>query len=45
MTLLKSEKGEKSTVKIEFSIDKATFDAAVEKGYRFFSFGDAMLIE
>ena len=34
MTLLKSEKGEKSTVKIEFSIDKATFDAAVEKVYR-----------
>ena len=34
MTLLKSEKGEKSTVKIEFSVDKATFDAAVEKVYR-----------
>ena len=34
MTLLKSEKGEKSTVKIEFSVDKATFDAAVERVYR-----------
>lgn len=34
MNLLKSEKAEKSTVKIEFSIEKSVFDAAVEKVYR-----------
>ena len=34
MTLLKCEKAEKSTFKLEFSVDKATFDAAVEKVYR-----------
>lgn len=34
MTLLKSEKAEKSTYKLEFSVDKAVFDAAVEKVYR-----------
>lgn len=34
MKLLKSEKAEKSTVKIEFSVDKEVFDAAVEKVYR-----------
>ncbi len=34
MTLLKNEKAENSTVKLEFSVDKATFDAAVDKIYR-----------
>ena len=34
MNLLKQEQGEKSTIKIEFSVDKAVFDAAVEKVYR-----------
>ena len=34
MNLLKQEQGEKSTIKIEFSIDKAVFDAAVDKVYR-----------
>lgn len=34
MKLIKSEKAEKSTVKIEFSVDKEVFDAAVEKVYR-----------
>ena len=34
MNLLKSEKAEKSTVKIEFSVEKSVFDAAVEKVYR-----------
>ncbi len=34
MKLLKSEKAEKSTVKLEFSVDKEVFDAAVEKVYR-----------
>lgn len=34
MKLLKSEKAEKSTVKLEFSVDKKVFDAAVEKVYR-----------
>ena len=34
MTLLKNEKAENSTVKLEFSVDKATFDAACEKVYR-----------
>lgn len=34
MNLLKSEKAEKSTVKIEFSIEKSVFDAEVEKVYR-----------
>ncbi len=34
MKLLKAEKAEKSTVKIEFSVDKEVFDAAVEKVYR-----------
>ncbi len=34
MNLLKTEKGEKSTVKIEFAIDKDVFEAAVEKVYR-----------
>ena len=34
MKLLKQEVGEKSTVKIEFSVDKAVFDSAVEKVYR-----------
>ena len=32
--MLKTEKGEKSTVKVEFSIEKSAFDAAVEKVYR-----------
>ena len=34
MNLLKTEKGEKSTVKLEFAIDKEVFEAAVEKVYR-----------
>ena len=34
MKLVKQEVGEKSTVKIEFSIEKSVFDAAVEKVYR-----------
>ncbi len=34
MTLVKCEKGEKSTFKLEFSIEKSVFDAAVEKVYR-----------
>ena len=34
MKLLKQEIGEKSTVKIEFSVDKEVFDKAVEKVYR-----------
>ncbi len=34
MKLIKAEKAEKSTVKIEFSVDKEVFDAAVEKVYR-----------
>ena len=34
MKLLKQEVGEKSTVKIEFSVDKEVFDKAVEKVYR-----------
>ena len=34
MNLLKNEKAEKSTVKIEFSVEKSVFDAAVEKVYR-----------
>ncbi len=34
MNLLKSEKAEKSTVKIEFSVEKSVFDTAVEKVYR-----------
>lgn len=34
MNLLKTEKAEKSTVKVEFSIEKSVFDAAVEKVYR-----------
>lgn len=34
MNLLKSEKAEKSTVKIEFSVEKSVFDAAVDKVYR-----------
>ena len=34
MTLIKSEKAEKSTVKIEFSVNKEVFDAAVEKVYK-----------
>ncbi len=34
MNLIKSEKGENSTFVIEFSVDKATFDEAVNKVYR-----------
>ena len=34
MTLLKNEKAENSTVKLEFSVNKATFDAACDKVYR-----------
>ena len=34
MNLLKTEKGEKSTFKLEFAIDKEVFEAAVEKVYR-----------
>ena len=34
MKLLKQEVGEKSTIKIEFSIDKEVFDKAVDKVYR-----------
>ena len=34
MKLLKQEIGEKSTVKIEFSVDKEVFDKAVDKVYR-----------
>ncbi len=34
MTLVKCEKGEKSTFKLEFSIEKSVFDAACEKVYR-----------
>ena len=34
MNLVKSEKNEKSMHYLEFAIDKATFDAAVEKVYR-----------
>ena len=34
MTLVKCEKAEKSTYKLEFSIEKAVFDAACEKVYR-----------
>ena len=34
MKLLKSEQGEKSTFKLEFSIEKDVFEAAVEKVYR-----------
>ncbi len=34
MKLLKQEVGEKSTVKIEFSVDKEVFDKAVDKVYR-----------
>ena len=34
MKLIKAEKAEKSTVKVEFSVDKEVFDAAVEKVYR-----------
>ena len=34
MNLLKTEQGEKSTVKLEFAIDKDVFEAAVEKVYR-----------
>ena len=34
MKLLKQEVGEKSTIKLEFSIDKEVFDKAVDKVYR-----------
>ena len=34
MNLVKSEKNEHSMHYIEFAIDKATFDAAVDKVYR-----------
>ena len=34
MTLVKCEKAEKSTFKLEFSVEKAVFDAACEKVYR-----------
>lgn len=34
MKLLKAEKAEKSTYKLELSVDKETFDAAVNKVYR-----------
>ncbi len=34
MTLLKCEKAEKSTYKLEFSVEKSVFDAACEKVYR-----------
>ena len=34
MKLLKSEQAEKSTFKLEFSVDKDVFEAAVEKVYR-----------
>ncbi len=34
MTLVKCEKAEKSTYKIEFSVEKSVFDAACEKVYR-----------
>ncbi len=34
MTLVKCEKAEKSTYRLEFSIEKAVFDAACEKVYR-----------
>ena len=34
MKLLKQEVGEKSTIKIEFSVDKEVFDKAVDKVYR-----------
>lgn len=34
MKLIKAEKAEKSTIKVEFSVDKEVFDAAVEKVYR-----------
>ena len=34
MNLVKSEKNEKSMHYLEFAIDKATFDEAVEKTYR-----------
>lgn len=34
MSLIKSEKTEKSAVALEFSVDKATFEAAVNKVYR-----------
>ena len=34
MSLIKSTKAEKSTYKLEFSVDKATFDKAVSNAYR-----------
>ncbi|MBP3376125.1 MAG: trigger factor [Clostridia bacterium] len=34
MTLVKCEKAEKSTFKLEFSVEKSVFDAACEKVYR-----------
>ena len=34
MSLIKSEKAEKSVYKLEFSVDKATFDKAVSNAYR-----------
>ena len=34
MTLVKCEKAEKSTFKLEFSVEKAVFDAACDKVYR-----------
>ena len=34
MKLLKSEKAEHSTIKLEFSVDKDVFEAAIEKVYR-----------
>jgi trigger factor len=34
MTLVKCEKAEKSTYKLEFSVEKSVFDAACEKVYR-----------
>ncbi len=34
MTLVKCEKAEKSTYKLEFSVEKAVFDAACDKVYR-----------
>ena len=34
MSLIKSTKAEKSTYKLEFSVDKATFDKAVSNVYR-----------
>ncbi len=34
MKLLKNEKAEKSTVKVEFSVEKEVFEASIEKAYR-----------